>query len=122
VREADLLIHVADISHPEFEDQINVVKQTLTDIKASDKPTIILFNKIDLYEHEEKEPDDLTPVRKKNITLEEMEKTWVARSNEPSLFISATEKINLTKLREMIYNEVKSIRIRRYPSLDAGNV
>lgn len=118
VREADLLVHIADISHPDFEEQINVVKQTLTDIGASDKPTIILFNKIDLYSHIEKDPDDLTPVDKKNITLEEMEKTWVAKSNVPSLFISATENMNIERLKEMIYNEVKSIRIKRYPSLE----
>ena len=118
VREADLLVHIADISHPDFEEQINVVKQTLTDIGASDKPTIILFNKIDLYSHIEKDPDDLTPVHKKNITLEEMEKTWVAKSNVPSLFISATEKMNIERLKEIIYNEVKSIRIKRYPSLE----
>ena len=118
VREADLLVHIADISHPDFEEQINVVKQTLTDIGASDKPTIILFNKIDLYSHIEKDPDDLTPVHKKNITLEEMEKTWVAKSNVPSLFISATENMNIESLKEMIYNEVKSIRIKRYPSLE----
>ncbi len=118
VREADLLVHIADISHPDFEEQINVVKQTLTDIGASDKPTIILFNKTDLYSHIEKDPDDLTPVHKKNITLEEMEKTWVAKSNVPSLFISATENLNIERLKEMIYNEVKSIRIKRYPSLE----
>lgn len=118
VREADLLVHIADISHPDFEEQINVVKQTLTDIGASDKPTIILFNKIDLYSHTEKDPDDLTPVHKKNITLEEMERTWVAKSNVPSLFISATENLNIEELKEMIYNEVRSIRMKRYPSLD----
>ena len=118
VREADLLVHIADISHPDFDDQINVVKQTLTDIGASDKPTLILFNKIDLYSHTEKEIDDLTPVNESNITLEEMERTWLAKSNVPSLFISATEKMNVEKLREMIYTEVKSIRIKRFPALD----
>jgi GTP-binding protein HflX len=118
VREADLLVHIADISHPDFEDQINVVKQTLTDIGASDKPTVILFNKIDLYSHTEKEIDDLTPADETNVTLEEMERTWLAKSNVPSLFISATEKMNLDRLREMIYQEVKNIRIKRFPALE----
>jgi len=118
VREADLLIHIADISHPDFEDQINVVKQTLTDIGASDKPTMILFNKIDLYSHVEKDIDDLTPANATNVTLEEMERTWLAKSNVPSLFVSATEKMNIDRLREVIYNEVKSIRMKRFPSLD----
>ena len=120
VREADLLIHVADISHPEFEEQINVVKQTLADIGAADKPTIFLFNKTDLYTHAEKEADDLTPPDETNITLEEMERTWVARSNDPSLFISATEKMNIGRLKQMIYNGVIEIRKNRYPSLDPG--
>ena len=118
VREADLLIHIADISHTEFGEQIDVVKQTLTDIGASDKPTIILFNKIDLYSHNEKEPDDLTPFQKSNITLEELERTWVAKSNVPSLFISATENLNIGRLKEMISREVKRIRMKRYPALE----
>jgi len=115
VREADILIHIADISHPAFEDQINVVKQTLTDIKASDKPTIMVFNKIDAYSHVEKDPDDLTPVTRENLTLEELERMWMARENLPSLFISATSKENSDRLKETIYREVRKIVMARYP-------
>jgi GTPase len=122
VREADLLVHIADISHPDFEEQIDVVKQTLTDIGASDKPTIMLFNKIDAYFPIEKDPDDLSPSTKQNLTLKELENTWMAKSNIPSLFISATEKLNVDQLREIIYQEVMKIRIKRYPSIDNGQL
>ncbi len=115
VREADLLIHVADLSHPGFEEQINVVKQTLTDLKASDKPTIMLFNKIDAYNFTLKEPDDLSPATRKNTTLSELEKTWMAGNNFPSIFISAKQKINTDNLRETLYNEVRKIVVTRYP-------
>ncbi|MEI6433667.1 MAG: GTPase HflX [Bacteroidota bacterium] len=115
VREADILIHIADISHPAFEDQINVVKQTLTDIKASDKPTIMVFNKIDVYSPLEKDPDDLTPATKENLTLEELERMWMARENLPSLFISAITKENLERLRETLHREVRKIVMVRYP-------
>jgi len=115
VREADILIHVADISHPGFEEQINVVRQTLTDIKASDKPTIMVFNKIDAYRFIEKDADDLGPVMKENLTLEELEKTWMAQENLPSLFISATSKQNIDKLRETLFREVRKIVMVRYP-------
>ena len=115
VREADILVHIADISHRDFEEQINVVKQTLTDIKASDKPTIMLFNKIDAYRFKEKEADDLTPPTRENLTLEELEKTWMAHENIPSLFISATSKLNIEKLRETLYREVRKIVMVRYP-------
>ena len=115
VREADILIHVADISHPGFEEQINVVRQTLTDIKASDKPTIMVFNKIDAYRFVEKDADDLAPVMKENLTLEELEKTWMAQENLPSLFISATSKQNIDKLRETLFREVRKIVMVRYP-------
>ena len=115
VREADILIHIADISHPAFEEQINVVKQTLTDLKASDKPTIMVFNKIDAYRFFEKDADDLGPVLKENLSLEELEKTWMAQENLPSLFISATSKQNIDKLREMLYREVRKIVLVRYP-------
>ncbi len=115
VREADILIHVADISHHDFEEQINVVKQTLTDIKASDKPTIMVFNKIDAYRFIEKDPDDLAPPTKENLTLDELEKTWMAHESLPSLFISATSKQNIDKLKETIYREVRKIVMVRYP-------
>jgi GTPase len=117
VREADLLVHIVDISHPGFEEQIDVVKQTLSDIGASDKPTIMLFNKIDAYSFIEKESDDLTPSTKQNLTLKDMENTWMARANIPSIFISATEKMNVDQLREIIYQEVMKIRINRYPAI-----
>ncbi len=120
VREADILIHVADISHRDFEEQIAVVRQTLTDIGASDKLTIMLFNKIDLYSHTEKDPYDLTPSTKENLTLEELEKTWMAKAHEPSVFISATEMTNISVLRDMIYEEVRKIRVKRYPPPEAA--
>jgi GTP-binding protein HflX len=115
VREADILVHIADISHRDFEEQINVVKQTLADIKASDKPTIMVFNKIDAYRFTEKDADDLSPSTKANLTLEELEKTWMAQENLPSLFISATSKQNIDKLRETLYREVRKIVLVRYP-------
>jgi GTP-binding protein HflX len=115
VREADILIHVADISHRDFEEQINVVKQTLTDLKASDKPTIMVFNKIDAYRFTEKEADDLRPSTRENLTLEELERTWMAGDNLPSLFISATSRQNIDKLREILYQEVRKILMVRYP-------
>ena len=118
VREADILVHIADISHPDFEEQIDVVKQTLTDIGASDKPTIMLFNKIDAYFPIEKDPDDLSPLTKQNLTLKELENTWMAKSNIPSLFISATEKLNVDQLKEILYAEVKKIRDKMYPALN----
>ena len=118
VREADILVHIVDISHPGFEEQIDVVKQTLSDIGASDKPTIMLFNKIDAYSFIEKDSDDLTPSSKQNLTLKELENTWMARTNVPSLFISAKEKTNIDQLREIIYLEVMKIRVKRYPSVD----
>jgi GTP-binding protein HflX len=115
VREADILVHVVDISHPDFEEQINVVKQTLTDIKASDKPTIMLFNKIDAYTFTEKDPDDLSPATKANLTLADLEKTWMARENLPSLFISAIERENIEQLRDTLFREVRKILVTRYP-------
>jgi GTPase len=118
VREADLLVHIVDISHPGFEEQIDVVKQTLADIGAADKPTIMLFNKIDAYSFTEKENDDLTPSTKQNLTLKDLENTWMAKANVPSLFISATEKMNVEQLRELLFNEVSKIRSKRYPALN----
>jgi GTP-binding protein HflX len=117
VREADILIHIVDISHPAFEKQIGVVNQTLTDIGASDKPVIMLFNKIDLYSHVKKEENDLTPLKKENLTLKDLENTWMAKNNIPSIFISATERKNIDALKNKIYEEVLKIRKQRYPSL-----
>jgi GTP-binding protein HflX len=115
VREADILLHVVDISHPNFEEQIDVVKQTLQEIKSSDKPTIIVFNKIDAYSFIEKEGDDLTPSTKENLTLEELQKTWMSKENMPSIFISAKNKTHLEDFRSMLYQKVKEVHITRYP-------
>ena len=115
VREADVLIHVVDISHPNFEDQIHVVNQTLVDIKAGDKITILVFNKIDAYHFIEKEADDLTPSTPENISYEEMKNTWMAKDNHPCIFISASEKQNLSELRDMLFEKVKDIYATRYP-------
>jgi GTP-binding protein HflX len=115
VREADLILHVVDISHPGFEEQMAIVKQTLIDINAFDKPTIVVFNKIDAYTYIEKEADDLTPPEKYNISLEELQKTWMAKIHVPCVFISATEKTNFEQLKEMLYLEVKKIHMKRYP-------
>lgn len=115
VREADILIHVVDISHPNFEDQINVVNQTLVDIKAADKPTILVFNKIDLYSFIEKEEDDLSPMTSENVSLEELKKSWMAKENNPCIFISAEKKQNIAELRKMLLDKVKEMHFIRYP-------
>ncbi len=115
VREADVLLHVVDISHPEFEEQISIVKETLADIDCNDKPMIMVFNKIDAYSFVEKEEDDLTPVGPENISLEELMNTWMAKENYPCIFISAKKKENLQEFRELIYNEVKEAHAKRFP-------
>ena len=115
VREADLLIHVVDISHPNFEEQIAVVKQTLQDIGAGDKPVYLVFNKIDAYTYEKKDEDDLTPVTRKNMSLEDMKKSWIAKANTPCIFISAVERMNIEKLRSDLYGMVREIHAGRYP-------
>jgi GTPase len=115
VREADLLVHIVDISHPDFEDQIRVVNQTLAEIKASDKPTILLFNKIDAFSYVKKDPFDLTPVTKENLSLDELKKTWMASTHYPTLFMSATQKINLEEFKQVLYEEVKKIHVKIYP-------
>ncbi len=115
VREADLLIHVVDISHSDYEEQINEVNKTLEEIDAIDKPTILVFNKIDAYTYIEKEPDDLTPMTKENFSLEMLENHWMAKNSEHTLFISAGKKINIDKLRDLMYQEIKTIHAVRYP-------
>jgi GTP-binding protein HflX len=115
VREADILIHVVDISHPNFEEQINTVTETLTEIDKSNKPTYVVFNKIDNYNYIKKDDDDLTERTEENYSLEEMKKHWIARTNYPCVFISATEKQNIEDFKEMLYNKVKEIHIKRYP-------
>jgi GTP-binding protein HflX len=115
VRESDILLHVVDISHPNFEEQIHIVNETLQELQATDKPTYIVFNKIDAYTHEEKEEDDLTPLEKKNYSLEDLKKTWMSRTNESCIFISAKEKINIDEFREIVYDKVKELHVQRYP-------
>ncbi|MEG1885361.1 MAG: GTPase HflX [Alistipes sp.] len=115
VREADLLLHVVDISHPQFEEQINVVKQTLQDIGAGDKPVYLVFNKVDAYTYIKKEADDLTPATKENLSLADLKSSWIAKANTPCIFISATAKINVDKLRTDLYGMVREIHAGRYP-------
>ncbi len=116
VREADILLHVVDISHPQFEDQINVVNQTLVDIGANDKKVILVLNKIDAYKWVEKEEDDLTPSTRENISLEELKRSWMSRIDLNCIFISAAKKTNIEELREKILKEVKAVHFRRYPN------
>lgn len=115
VREADLLLHVVDISHPGFEDQLEVVKQTLQEIGAGDKPVFLIFNKIDAYTYIKKDEDDLTPATKENLSLAELKNSWIAKANTPCIFISAKEKINIDKLRKDLYVMVREIHDGRYP-------
>lgn len=118
VREADLLLHVVDISHPTFEDQIAVVEKTLQELHAEDKPTILVFNKIDAFSYVPKEEDDLTPISRENISLDELKKTWMSKLKENCIFISAREKNNIDEFKNLIYNKVKEIHITRFPYND----
>ncbi len=115
VREADLLIHVVDISHSNHEEQIKIVNQTLTDIGAGDKPTIVLFNKIDAYTFIPKDEDDLTPVERKNLTLQDLQNMWLANIHCDCLFISAKQKTYINEFKELLYSRVKQIHQQRYP-------
>ena len=115
VREADLLVHVVDISHPDFEEQIDVVNNTLKDLGCADKPMMLIFNKIDAYTWVEKEEDDLTPKTKENITLEELQKTWMAKMNDNCMFISARERENIDELRKALYKRVRELHVQIYP-------
>lgn len=115
VREADMLVHVVDISHPNFEEQLDVVTGTLHELKADDKPTLLVFNKIDAYEWIEKSEFDAMPVSKENFSLEDLKRTWMAKSNSPCVFISAKHKTNVEELRVLLYNLAKDIHGARYP-------
>lgn len=115
LREADLLVHVVDISHPNFEEQIKVVNNTLAEIKANDKPTLLLFNKIDAYTYIPQEEDDLTPKQKENWSLEDLKQTYLSNGNQDTVFISAKNKENIEELRQIIYDKVKTIHAVRYP-------
>ena len=118
VREADLLLHVIDISHPDFEDQMNVVEKTLSELGAGDKPSIVIFNKIDAYSWVEKEADDLTPATKENVTIDELMQTWMAKLDGECLFISATKRTNIEELRSVLYDRVKQLHVQKYPYND----
>lgn len=118
VREADLLVHVVDISHPSFEDHIHSVNQILQEIESNHKPTVLVFNKIDKYSYVKKDEDDLTEVKPENISLDEWKKTWMAKSEHPTIFISATEKQNMEELRKLVYEEVKKLHVKRFPYND----
>ena len=118
VREADLLIHVVDVSHPDFESQIQVVEKTLADLGCADKPSMILFNKVDAYQWVEKEADDLSPATRENIPLADLQKTWMARLNDNCLFISARERTNVDALRTVLYNKVREMHVQKYPYND----
>lgn len=118
VRESDILIHVVDISHPGFEEQIDVVNRTLTEIEAGDKPVFYLFNKIDAFTYVEKDEDDLTPSTKENLSLDDWKNSWMAKNNSPSLFISAKFKTNVDDFKVLLYEEVKRIHVQRFPFND----
>lgn len=115
VREADVLLHVVDISHAQFEEQIETVNQTLQDLKANDKPTIMIFNKVDAFTYVKKDEDDLTPETKENMSLEDLQRTFMAKENYPCIFISAQERINYEELREMLYDQIHALHLKIYP-------
>lgn len=118
VREADLLLHVVDISHPEFEDQIKVVEKTLADLGCAEKPSMIIFNKVDAYNWVEKDEDDLTPATKENVSLNDLIHTWMTRLSGECLFISALEKTGYDTLRQVLYNKVREMHVQKYPYND----
>ena len=118
VREADLLVHVVDISHPDFEEQITVVEKTLADLGCADKPSMLVFNKIDAYIWTPQDEDDLTAPTKENISLEELKKTWMAKMQGDCLFISAKKKENIDELREVLYQKVRELHVQKYPYND----
>lgn len=118
VREADMLLHVVDISHPGFEEQIHTVNETLNEIDSADKPTIMVFNKVDAYSWVEKDDDDLTEPTSENTTLDELKRSWMARTNDPAVFISAKRKDNWEDFKDLLYEKVKKIHITRYPYND----
>ena len=118
VREADLLLHVVDISHPEFEDQIAVVNKTLADLNCGDKPMMVVFNKVDAFTYIEKEPDDLTPKTRENISLDELKASWLSKLSDNCIFISARERTNIDDLKDIIYKRVCELHVQKYPYND----
>lgn len=117
-READLLVHVVDVSHPDFEEQYDVVNKTLMDLGCQDKPRLLVFNKMDAYSWTEKEADDLTPSTKENISLDQLMDTWMARLGEDCIFISARERMHIEELKELLYKRVKELHVQKYPYND----
>lgn len=118
VREADLLVHVVDVSHPNFEEQVEIVNQTLKEIDPREKPTIMVFNKIDNFSYVPKDEDDLSPIKRENYSLDDLKRTWMAKMHDNCLFISAREKQNIELLKEMMYDKIKAIHVERYPYND----
>ena len=115
VRETNLLVHIVDISHPDFEEQLKIVEQTLLEIGAGDKPMVVVFNKIDQYHWKEKDVDDLSPKTKENTTLDELKNTWMAKTEHPAIFISAKNRENIQELKQVLYNEIKKLHVLIYP-------
>ena len=118
VREADLLVHVVDVSHPDFAEQIEVVNKTLLDLGCSDKPQITVFNKMDAYSWVEKDADDLTPATRENVSLEQLMNTWMAKTENDCIFISARQKQNIDTLKELLYTRIKELHVQKYPYND----
>ena len=118
VREADLLLHVVDVSHPDFAEQIEVVDKTLLDLGCSEKPQLLVFNKMDAYTWKEKDDDDLTPPTRENVSLSQLQDTWMARMGEDCIFISARERLNIEALKELVYNRVRQLHVQKYPYND----
>ena len=118
MREADLLVHVVDISHPDFEEQISIVEKTLAELGCADKPSMIVFNKIDAYSWVPQDEDDLTEPTRENISLDDLKRTWMARLGDDCLFISAREKENIDELRNVLYSKVRELHVQKYPYND----
>ncbi len=118
VREADLLIHVVDVSHPNFEEQIEIVNHTLKEIDPREKPTIMVFNKIDQFSYVPKDDDDLSPIKRENYSLDDLKKTWMSKMHDNCLFISARERLNVDQLKTLMYERIKAIHVERYPYND----
>ena len=118
VREADLLVHVVDVSHPDFEEQIEVVNATLHDLGCSNKPQLLVFNKMDAYTWTEKDADDLTPATRENLSLPDLQSTWMARLGRDAIFISARQKMHIDELKQLLYERVKELHVQKYPYHD----
>lgn len=118
VREADLLLHVVDISHPDFGEQIEVVNRTLADLGCAETPRLLIFNKIDAYQWEPKDEDDLTPMMRRNISLEELERTWMAKTSDECIFISAAKRQNIDALKKLLYKRIRQLHVQKYPYND----